>query len=248
MRKKFRKQDKATTSNGQQTEEKGKGSAPITGKNAQEEINYTKYKASTYIVCTLAIIGATAPFWHIFADKNSTTPYLKFNNFSIFLYQFGVHLSFFLFSLFVFWIISFIPNSAKSIKRLIAFCVSVFMAISFYYLIWVFIPLWSDAIDYPKNYYRIAVALSSITLTFTLFKLTKASFDHIDSLNSIVFSLRNKISFLIKNIFELRAKHFLPTLAKAIKRGNKNDFSNIREEIEKADLYIKESLTKIADD
>ena len=245
MRKKFRKQDKAATSNNQKTEGKDKDFAPMTRKNAQKEINYTKYKISTYIICTLAIIGASAPFWHVFADKNSTTPYLGFNNFYIFLYHFGVYFSPFTISLFIIWIISFIPNSAKYIKKLARGCVSVFIAISLYFLIWVFMPLWSDAINYPRNYSRIVVALSSITLTFVLFKLTKASFSYFDG---IILSLRNKISFLIKNIFELRAKHFLPTIAKAIKRGNKNDLSNIYEEIEKADLYIKESLTKIADD
>ena len=248
IRKKFRKQDKATTSNNKKMKGKNKDSVPMTEQIAQEENNYTKYKVSTYIICALAIIGATAPFWHRFTDEYSTIPYLKFKNFSIFLYQFGVHLSSFTTSLFFLWVIGFIPNSAKSIKRLIASSVLIFIAVSLYFLIWVFMPLWSDEINYPKSYSRIAVAISSITLTFLLFKLTKASFSYIDSLNSIVFSLRNKISFLIKNIFELRAKHFLPTLAKAIKRGNKNDFSNIREEIEKADLYIKESLTKIADD
>ena len=234
---------KTTDQRQQQTEGKDKDSAPIIKKTAQ--INHTKYKATTYIFCILTIIGASAPFWHIFADEHSTVPYLGFKNFYIFLYNFGVHFTLFSFSLFILWLIGFIPNSAKYIKKLARGCVSVFIAISLYFLIWVFMPLWSNEINYPRNYSRIVVALSSITLTFLLFKLTKASFSYFDG---IILSLRNKISFLIKNIFELRAKHFLPTLAKAIKRGNKNDLSNIREEIEKADLYIKESLTKIADD
>ena len=204
-------------------------------------VNYIKYKTSTYIICALAIIGATAPFWHVFADNDSTISYLKFENFYLFLYHFGVHFSSFTTSLFIIWIINFIPNSVKSIKTSIRGCTLVFMAISLYYIGWLFIT----ETDYPENYYRIALVFVSITLTFVLFKLTKASFSYFDG---IILSLKNKISFLIKNIFELRAKHFLPTIAKAIKRGNKNDFSNIREEIEKADLYIKESLTKIADD
>ena len=247
MRKKFRKQDKATTSNNQKAKGKDKDFAPMTRKNAQEEINYTKYKVSTYIICALAFLGSTAPFWRKFVDEDSTIPYSGYDNFSIYLFHFGVHFYTLLLSLFFLWCTNFIPNSVKFIKKLIRWCLLVFMAISSCFLLWVIIPISEnpEQFDFPKNYYRIALVFVSITLTLVLFKLTKASFSYFDG---IILSLRNKISFLIKNIFELRAKHFLPTLAKAIKRGNKNDFSNIREEIEKADLYIKESLTKIADD
>ena len=185
--------------------EKGKGFAVRTEQNvtSEKKVNYTKYKVSTYIICALAIIGVAAPFFGRFADQTSTTPYLKFKNFSIFLYHFGLHFSLFTTSLFIFWIIGFIPNSAKSIKRLIAFCVSVFMSISLYFLIWVFIPLWSDAIDYPKNYYTIAIILFSISLTFTLFKLTKASFDYIDALNNIINNLAAKVNDLKSKIRKL---------------------------------------------
>ena len=247
MKKETKNQNKAATSNNQKTKEKGKDSAPMTRKNAQEDINYAKYKVSTYIICTLVLLGASVPFWHRFVDENSTISYHGFENFSNFLYHFGVHFYTLLLSLFFLWCTNFISNSAKSIKKLIRWCLLVFMAISSYFLLWVTLPISEnpEQFDYPKIYYQIALIFISISLTFTLFKLTKASFNYLDN---IILSLRNKISFLIKSIFELRAKHFLPTLAKAIKRGNKNDFSNIREEIEKADLYIKESLTKVADD
>ena len=230
----------------QKVEEKNKDSALIK-KTVTEDLNYTKYKLTTYIVCTLVLLGASVPFWHKFVDKNSTISYHGFKNFSNFLYHFGVHFYTLLLSLFFLWCTNFISNSVKFIKKLIRWCLLVFMAISSYFLLWVTLPVSEnpEQFDFPKNYYRIALVFVSISLTFLLFKLTKASFNYLDN---IILSLRNKISFLIKNIFELRAKHFLPTLAKAIKRGNKNDLNNIHEEIEKADLYIKESLTKVADD
>ena len=188
--------------------EKGKDSVVSLGASNQT-VNYTKYKASIYVICALAFLGSTAPFWHRFVDEDSTVSYLGYSNFSIFLYHFGVHFLSFTTSLFILWIIGFIPDSAKYIKKLVRGCASVFMAISLYFLLWVFMPdkFWrfmpGEGFDFPKIYYQIVLVFVSITLTYLLFNLTKASFDYIDALNNIINNLAAKVNDLKSKIRKL---------------------------------------------
>ena len=178
-------------SNNQQTEGKKNACAQRVAVTTEKTINNTKYKVAAYIICTLAILGSSAPFWHKFADKTSITSYFDFKNFYFFLYHFGTHFSLFTTSLFFLWVISFIPNSAKFIKKLITLSALVFMTISLYFLLWVFMP--GKGFDFSKNYYGIVAAISSIVLTFALFKLTKASFSYIDNIINNIKYLTNII-------------------------------------------------------
>ena len=235
MKIKPKNQNKTTKSNNQKMEGKEKDSVPIITVAAEEDVvetaNYNaKYKITFYIMLVLTLIGASSSFWHIFANEDSIIPYFGFNNFSIFLYHFGVHFTLFSFSLFVLWLIGFIPNSAKYIKKLARGCISVFMSISLYFLLWVFIPLWNDATtDYPKNYYRIALAFVSITLTFLLFKLTKASFSYFDGVIKIK-SLKSIIRMLFGFIFSETDKKGY------VKKSLKRDF--IKRRIELVDKAV----------
>ena len=96
--------------------------------------------------------------------------------------------------------------------------------------------------DYPEYYYRIAVALSSIILTFTLFKLIKASFNYWDN---IVTKLRFNISRMIKLVFDLRTDFFLPMASMAI---NKKSVKKIKGELNKLDSKIESELIKVSDE
>ena len=171
-----------------------------------QDTNIKKNKLTAYVIIALTFLGSTASFWHIFADKNSTISYFGFKNLEIFLYVIGNHLTLFFFSLFIFWVINFIPNSAKSIKSLIGWCVDIFMVISLYYIAWVFIPKGKD-FDFPINYYRIFVAFTSIALTIVLFKLVKVSFNYLDVLTSKIDDLTSKIRELTSFIVLKGEKH-----------------------------------------
>lgn len=154
---------------------------------------------------TVALIGGTAPFWHIWADRGSTDEFMDFPNLRRFLSAFGTYFAFFCSSSFFFWIKNFIDPQYIKIIRIINVLGGTFLSISIYFLLWVFIPY----SDFPSYVYDIVFAIAAVFIAYGIYLLNRFIADLALHKNA---NTRNLISF----IFRVRNTHYKRVAVKAM--------------------------------
>lgn len=191
-----------------------------------------KLSTSSVIIGIIVLLGATAPLWNIWFEHIPTGKVFGFENLSVFLYAFGNHFSLLCAALFIFWLKSFVAPQYKNVIKIINIVGGIFVGISIYFLLWVFNPY--D--DFPKIYYTIAFAVSSLAIAYGVYLLN-------NFMARIMLKNQHNTRNLAALIFRIRNKHFFPMAVKAINEDNREA---IEEDIDKFDDEVFENLEELS--
>lgn len=164
-----------------------------------------KLQTISLVIGIMALLGATAPFWHIWADKTSVEKFVGFPNFRIFLYSFGNYFALFCLALFLFWVKNFIDPRYSSINKIINLVGGVFLAVSIYFLLWVFNP----SQDFPKYIYNVAFGVAAVILTYGVYRLNQF-------IIHAIWQNKTNIKELLSFAFRVRNKHYKKVAKKAL--------------------------------
>lgn len=147
------------------------------------------------LLALLLLTSASSPFWHIKFPSNTSDGIFGFTSLRSFLYTFGTHFILFGASIFFFWILHLIPNINKKIKivkKIGHLGVGLYCSVSCYYLLYVFID--SSNSPYPDYYYEIAFIVTSIIVSFIIYKV----FNFFEYLNKLKYERDKKTDNIIK--------------------------------------------------
>ncbi len=148
---------------------------------------------SLIFVGVVGILGATTPFWHIFFDADSEKPFNGFENFHVFVYQFGIQFSPLVCAAFIFWIKQFVSEDFKGIRRIINLVGGSFIFTSTYFLMWV---IWAQG-DFPEEWYYITMGIVSILISLAVYYLAAFS-------KSLMLRYRLGLKLAVEWIMEVR--------------------------------------------
>lgn len=194
--------------------------------------------AATFIVGVLVLIGATAPFWHIWFDQKSTQKFMGFPSIRVFLYSFGTYFAYFCFSLFVLWVKNFIDPRYKKVIRVVNVVTGVFLAISIYFLLWVFL-LYGD---FPKYVYTIAFAVIAVVITYAVYGLNRFVI-------RFVSHSRRTVKELVLFAFRVRNNHYKKVAVKSLYAETHNKAKitthTVRENIGEFENDFYETMEKV---
>ncbi len=200
-----------------------------------------KLSGFSKLIGVVVLLGATAPFWHIWFDQNSENKFLGFKNLSVFLSAFGTYFAFFCASSFFFWIKNFIDPQYKDVIKIINIIGGVFVSISVYFLLWVFNP----HSDFPSYVYHIVFVIIAVLIAYAMYLLNnfvaRVSFNKLQN-------MRNLIGFIVRTrdkhyqrvaVKALYAeKHKKPMSSKDTVADNANEFEeDFYDTLEKVDTY-----------
>ena len=143
----------------------------------------------TYFISLFMAISITSPFWGVFTNPNSTVKFLGFKNVDSFLYSFSNQFTLFSISLFSLWILNFINEKNKNIKKIATCIFGCFLAISIHYLLWIFLPLKDFHIIYNQGF----LIIGGILGAYLFYKLINITFYIISNLESNIKNLTSKI-------------------------------------------------------
>ena len=125
-----------------------------------------------FIAAVVGLIGATASFWHMFFDRESTSEFLGFVNVRRFLIAFGFQFSLFTCSAYIFWMNRFIDPRYRQVKQIGGFVGSCFMFTASFFLIWIF---WVPSGDFPIEMYYVMLIICSILVCSAVYLVSKLS-------------------------------------------------------------------------
>ncbi len=147
------------------------------GKSNLQRIGINKF-INVFIILSV-IIGAIAPFLHIFFSKESTDKIVGFNNMRSFLFAIGLPVSLFVISLFV----AFMSNllELRAYKKSIQVSSLVFISIALYFIIWTF---WYRD-DFDIYLYYTFIGVISISSAYVIYNLLKISTQKLKALHSV---------------------------------------------------------------
>ena len=222
--------------------QKSKASAKKTTETREQSVTKkginTTMSRLTAIIGLTVLLGATAPFWHMWADKSSADEFIGFRNFRQFLYAFGIYFAFFCASSFFFWIKHFIDPQYQSVVKIINILGGIFVSISAYFLLWVFIPV----SDFPDYVYEIAFVLTAVFIAYGMYLLNR--FVARIALNKLR-NIKNLVGFMLR----VRDKHYERVALKALyaeKRNRPMDSPDtVAENIDEFEEDFYETLEKV---
>ncbi|WP_340074830.1 hypothetical protein [Leptobacterium sp. I13] len=194
-------------------------------KSQQTKTTITEVKTKLFVILlgVVAFIGATAPFWHIIFNRNSTEGFIGFTNFRRFLYSFGNHFALFSCAAFLLFIGNFIAKEHKSVVRIVNIVGGLFAAVGIYFLLWVF----NTHSDFPKSAYYAMFSVSALVIAYVIYIFNKFLFQ-------IFITNRYTIKNLIAFVFRVRQVHYKKVAVKAL-------YAEIHDKAKVSDETVKDN-------
>ncbi len=175
-----------------------------------------KEKVNLLLIGVLILVSITSPFWHIFFERGASDGIFGFKSMRTFLYSFGTHFILFGCSLFLFWFIYLSLNLEKRLKRIGNLVAGLFLSVSIYYLLFIFIDTSNS--PYPDSYYEIAFSLGAIFSSIIIYLI----FERKEKLNQIKTRKEKLNNYYNKIYLSKREKEIAEMLHSGI-----NDYNSI---------------------
>ncbi len=160
------------------------------------ELTINKIKLVTVLFGAVGLIASTAPFWHIFFDRDSTDAFLGFTNVRRFLYAFGIQFSLFICSTYIFWLTRFIDTNYRQIRVVSNIVAGCFIFSATYFIIWIF---WVPSPDYPPHMYYLMIILSSVLIGIATYFSAKFSV-------ALLFNYHHALKTAVEWILDIRSR------------------------------------------